>query len=89
MLHGKCNNGKENSNTPFVLARHRAHRLFDNHDALCIYVYYYSKENLKEGKRKSEEAARKHADGESFHDKTFLSKCLFSTYSKVYLHILP
>ena len=31
-LDGKCKNGARNCNTPFVLARHRAHRLL-GHDA--------------------------------------------------------
>ena len=39
-LDGKCKNGAKNFNTPFVLARYRAHRLLDGHNALCLYVYY-------------------------------------------------
>ena len=46
MLDGKCKNGTSNFNTPFVLARHRAHRLLDGHNALCIYVDYYSRTAL-------------------------------------------
>ena len=33
-------NGAKNFNTPFVLARHPAHRLLDGHDALCLFIYY-------------------------------------------------
>ena len=68
---------QKNSNTPFVLASFRAHRLVDGHDALCIYVHYQSKENIKEGKRKFEEAARKYADSELCHDETFLREMPF------------
>ena len=43
---------------------------------LGIYIYYKSKENIKESSRKFEQAAREHADGELCHDETLLRKCL-------------
>ena len=66
-MDGKCKNGAKYFNTPFVLARHRAHRLLDG---LLVEGEY-------QGSSRKFEAARKHADGELCHDETLLRKRLF------------